>query len=81
MRLFLLVAACALASCASLDAADCRNAYDLGFRDAIFGLQPQDTLYSAPCSRHNVALDTQRYAEGWRHGHYEQEQRLGMSLD
>jgi hypothetical protein len=83
MRLVLLLAACGLTACASMDSAECRSAnwYDLGFRDAIFGLQPQDSTYSALCGRHNVALDTQRYSEGWRHGHYEHEQRLGMSLD
>ena len=66
-----------------MDLAECRSAnwYDLGFRDAIFGLQPQDNTYSALCSRHNVALDTQRYSEGWRHGYYEQQQRIGMSSD
>jgi hypothetical protein len=83
MRIVLLLAACGLAACASMDPAECRSAnwYDLGFRDAIFGLQKQDHVYAALCSRYNVALDTQRYAEGWRHGNYEQQQRVGLSID
>lgn len=83
MRIALLLAAFGLTACAGMGPAECRSAnwYDLGFRDAIFGLQQQDQTYAALCSRHNVALDTQRYTEGWRHGNYEQQQRLGLSLD
>ncbi|MFN2644470.1 MAG: DUF2799 domain-containing protein [Burkholderiales bacterium] len=64
-----------LTACASLDAAQCRNAYDVGFRDAIFGLQRQDNAYERACSRNGVQLDSARYVEGWREGKREFDQR------
>jgi len=72
-----------LGGCAGMDAAECRGAnwYDVAFRDAILGLQPQNDLYEMQCSRHAVQPDRARYREGWIHGHYEQQQRLGQSVD
>ena len=79
----LLIAALALAGCAGLDANDCRGAdwYDLGFRDAIFGLQPQDMAYADGCERHGVKVDVARYALGWREGKWEADQRRNESMD
>lgn len=75
MRLPLALAVAFLTGCANLDAADCRSAYDTGFRDAIFGLQRQDELYRPTCSRLGAELDVARYAQGWQEGLYEFEQR------
>jgi hypothetical protein len=79
MRTSVVLAVSFLTGCASLDAADCGSAYDLGFRDAIFGLQRQDDLYRPLCSRRGVELDVPRYAQGWREGVYEFDQRKNHS--
>lgn len=85
MRLRFLVAFVflTLAGCAGMEAAECRSAdwYATAFRDAIFGLQPQNDLYEMQCSRHGVQPDRARYREGWTHGYYEQQQRLSPSVD
>ncbi|HEX9397261.1 MAG TPA: hypothetical protein VF943_11050 [Burkholderiales bacterium] len=72
-----------LAGCAGMDATQCRSAnwYDLAFRDAIFGLQPQDEIYARQCDPHGVQLDRARYREGWIHGYYEQQRRISQSVD
>ena len=72
-----------LAGCAGMDAAECRGAnwYDVAFRDAIFGLQPQNDLYEIQCRPHGVQPDRARYREGWIHGYYEQQQRQTQSVD
>lgn len=66
-----------------MDLAECRSAnwYDLGFRDAIFGLQPQDSVYGPRCSQHGVQLETASYARGWREGKWEADQRRNESVD
>ena len=76
MRLWLLVAA-VLGGCAGLDDTGCRGAdwYDLGFRDAIFRMQPQDSLYARQCEPFGVKVDTTRYLQGWREGTYEADTR------
>lgn len=85
MRLgFLLPCLClALAGCAGMDAADCRGAdwYDVAFRDAIFGLQPQEELYEAQCSPFGVRLDRARYRDGWIDGRHEDFKRQAHSVD
>jgi hypothetical protein len=65
-----------LSGCA---ATECRTAdwYDLGFRDAIFSLQPQDNVYAAQCQN----MDTARYVQGWREGKYEADSRRAESHD
>jgi hypothetical protein len=70
-----------LAGCAGMDADACRGAdwYGIGFRDAIFGMQPQDDLYATQCQRHGERLDAARYATGWREGNYEFQQRKSQS--
>lgn len=72
-----------IAGCAGLDQESCRRAdwYDLGFRDAIFGLQRQDDAYAAQCERHAVKIDAARYAQGWQEGTYEADARRNGSLD
>jgi hypothetical protein len=82
MRPGLLIAVLALAGCAGFDADTCRGAdwYDLGFRDAIFGLQPQDEVYAHGCERY-AKLDVARYAQGWREGKWEADQRRNESVD
>jgi hypothetical protein len=68
-----------LSACAGLDSFGCRyaNWYDLGFRDAIFGLLPQDEVYALQCEPHGIKVDAARYAQGWREGKYEADQRPG----
>jgi hypothetical protein len=68
-----------LNGCAGVDQSACANAdwYDLGFRDAIFGLQRQDNTYSSQCGK----LDVARYAQGWQEGKYEADQRRNESMD
>ena len=75
----LILAALVLVGCAGPDAATCRSAdwYDLGFRDAIFGIQPQHDVYSAQCEK----VDAARYVQGWREGKYEADSRHGGSPD
>ena len=80
---FRLLAAVLLAGCAGLDAEACRKAdwYDLGFRDAIFRLQPQDNVYLSQCQSSGAKVDVARYAQGWREGTYEADARTPGSLD
>ena len=82
MRTALLVAGL-LAGCAGPDASTCRAAdwYDLGFRDAIFGLQRQEDQYGEQCGRHGVKMDVARYVQGWREGKYEADSRRAESHD
>jgi hypothetical protein len=75
MKFAVLPVLASLTACASLDASECRNPYDVGFRDAIFGLQRQDNIYQPLCGRNGVQLDSERYAQGWREGNYEFERR------
>jgi len=79
----LLVVAILLAGCAAPDASTCRSAdwYDLGFRDAIFGLQRQEDQYADQCARHGVKMDVARYVQGWREGKYEADSRRSESHD
>jgi len=72
-----------LGACAGADPAACRSAdwYDLGFRDAIFRLQPQDQVYSRQCESHGVRVDTVRYVQGWHEGRYEADTRAIPSQD
>ena len=69
--------------CAGLDSVGCGHAnwYDLGFRDAIFGLQRQEDVYALRCEPHGVKVDLARYAQGWREGKYEADQRRSESSD
>jgi hypothetical protein len=78
MRPWVLIAL-ALCGCAGLDAEACRRAdwYDLGFRDAIFGLQPQDPIYARQCG----TIDAARYLQGWREGKWEADARVPGSVD
>ena len=64
-----------LTGCAGVDSGQCAGAYDLGFRDAIFGLQRQDGLYAPLCKRQGTELDVASYANGWQEGSYEFERR------
>jgi hypothetical protein len=72
-----------LAGCAGLERASCQQAswYDLGFRDAIFGLQRQDDLYTRQCEAQGVKVDAARYVQGWVEGKYEADQRIAGSHD
>jgi hypothetical protein len=69
VSLFLLL----LAGCATMDQGSCERAdwYDLGFRDAIFGLQRQDDVYTQQCTK----VDAARYVQGWVEGKYEADRR------
>ena len=49
--------------------------YDLGFRDAIFGLQRQEGFYEHECAPHGVKVDVARYVQGWNEGRYEADYR------
>ena len=72
-----------LAGCAGMDEVECRRAnwYDLGFRDAIFGIQRQDDLYTLQCEPHGVKVDVARYLDGWVEGKYEADRRKSSSHD
>lgn len=72
-----------LHGCAGLQADDCRRAdwYELGFRDALYGIQRHDHAYESQCAPHGVKLDAARYAQGWREGRYEFEARASQSQD
>ena len=67
-----------LAACAGPSADACRSAnwYDVGFRDAMYGIQAQDLMYAEQC-----AVDGARYAQGWREGRYEFDRRASQSQD
>jgi hypothetical protein len=80
---FWLLAVVVLGGCAGLDDAGCRQAdwYDLGFRDAIFGMQPQDGVYARQCERASVKVDAARYLQGWREGRWEADARSTGSFD
>lgn len=73
MRLAL--AALLLGGCATTDCG--ADGYELGFRDAIFGLQPQHDAYAVQCEK----LDATRYLQGWREGKYEADSRRAESHD
>lgn len=75
MKPSLLLAVGILTGCASLDQSACSDAYETGFRDAIFGLQRQDDIYAPACSRRGAQINVARYAEGWQEGKYEFERR------
>lgn len=75
MRHLLLLAFFLLTGCATISTGECQNAYDVGFRDAIFGLQRQDTLYLSLCEGQGARLDTAAYGRGWQEGYYEFERR------
>ena len=72
-----------LCGCASLDDAACRKAdwYDLGFRDAIFGMQRQDEVYASQCEPRGAKVDVARYAQGWKEGKWEADNRRSESAD
>jgi hypothetical protein len=72
---WLTVTVAALTGCATINATECQNAYDVGFRDAIFGLQRQDPIYAPLCSRQGTQLDLAAYSQGWQEGYYEYERR------
>jgi hypothetical protein len=80
LGLFLVVL---LSGCTGLDSLGCRHAnwYDLGFRDAIFGLQRQEDVYALQCEPHGVKVDVARYVRGWQEGKYEADQRRSESHD
>jgi len=73
----------ALVGCAGMDAAQCSSAdwYKIAYRDAMYGLQPQDPIYETQCAPFGVKPDQARYKEGWTHGNYEQQRRVGHSPD
>ena len=66
-----------------MDAQSCQQAnwYDVGYRDAIFGLQPQDDIYGHQCQAHGASVNVARYAEGFREGRHEFEMRTSGSHD
>jgi hypothetical protein len=77
MKRFIFLAVFFLSACAGIemDPRQCASAYDLGFRDAIMGLIPQDGIYDPACSRKGARLDLAAYRDGWLDGHFEYENR------
>lgn len=71
----LAITVASLTGCATIEANDCRKPYDVGFRDAIFGLQAQDTIYAPQCGAKGAPLDVAAYGRGWQEGKYEFERR------
>ena len=78
MGRFALLPVVFLSACATVDfqPQQCAVAYDLGFRDAIMGLNPQDMLYEPACTRKGTRLDLALYRQGWLDGHFEFESRI-----
>jgi len=72
-----------LSGCAGMSADQCRGAdwYRVGFRDAMYGLQRQDSAYDSQCAAHGATVDEARYAQGWREGKYEFDRRTSQSQD
>lgn len=68
--------------CAGLDHERCRRAdwYELGFRDAIFGIQSQEELYALQCEPHGVKVDI-AYLQGFVEGRHEAERRRVSAHD
>jgi Protein of unknown function (DUF2799) len=72
-----------LCGCAGMDEVECRRAnwYDLGFRDAIFGILAQDDVYALQCDPLGVKVDVARYRQGFREGTYEADRRRVSAHD
>ena len=83
MRSAVVVLVLILSACAGTESGPCREAnwYDVGFRDAIYALQPQDLVYAATCEPHGVKVDMAQYAQGWREGKWEADDRRSESAD
>ena len=79
----LLLALTLLGGCAGLDDVGCRHAnwYDLGYRDALFGIALQSEIYALQCEPYGVKVDVARYSQGWREGRYEADARSPGSMD
>jgi hypothetical protein len=77
MRLLLAFACATLTGCVSMDAAECNSAnwYDLGFRDAMYGMQRMDAVYDDQCGKHGAKADGAAYAKGWQEGKWEYDSR------
>ena len=77
MRRLVFLAVVCLSACAGVEIQpqQCAAAYDLGFRDAIMGLSPQDGLYEPACTGKGSRLDLALYREGWLEGHFQYENR------
>ena len=69
------VAVACLTGCATITAAECGKAYDVGFRDAIYGLQKQDVIWVPLCEKQAAQLDLAEYGRGWQEGKYERDRR------
>lgn len=77
MARFTVLAVVFLAACAvDIEPRQCTAGYDLGFRDAIMGLNPQDLIYEPVCTRKGSRLDPALYRQGWLDGHFEYESRI-----
>ena len=74
----LLVAAGIIGGCAAMSDPECRSAdwYQVGYRDALYGLQPQDGAYAHQCERSGAKVDRARYGQGWREGKWEFDSRM-----
>jgi hypothetical protein len=72
-----------LAGCAGMDEVECRRAdwYQLGFRDATFGILAQDDVYALQCDPLGVKVDVVRYRRGFLDGSYEADIRRAGSHD
>jgi hypothetical protein len=77
MRRFVAIAVVSLSACAgtNIDPQQCAAPYEIGFRDAIMGLNPQDGIYTPACARSGARLDMVSYREGWLEGHFQYENR------
>ena len=75
MKLAALSAVVLLAGCASITPQQCRQPYDLGFRDAIMGGQAQDLVWAPLCTQQGAPLDSAAYIQGWKDGRFEYEKR------
>ncbi|HUG76213.1 MAG TPA: DUF2799 domain-containing protein [Burkholderiales bacterium] len=74
----MLCGAVLLAGCAVMGETDCRGAdwYQLGYRDALYGLRPQVEIYADQCSRFAVKPPEPQYMAGWQDGYTEWHKRV-----
>lgn len=77
MRLFFVLAVISLSACAAaeLKPDQCAAPYEIGFRDAIMGLNPQDGAYGPTCLRNGGQMNLAAYRDGWLEGRFQYENR------
>jgi hypothetical protein len=70
-----------LAGCVSMTEPECRSAdwYQLGWQDALGGLQPVIEVYAHQCEAFKVKANEAQYMKGWSEGKWEYDGRVHRS--